>query len=128
MRGVVWGEGGRGDIRRGLEAGRGGRAETRLGRFGESGRGARLLVLQVADLLFAGIIALEEVLDGADPALAAAIEATLADVAVTLGQIADGVEDERRLPTPAPPAWRLDDAGPHAAGLLERLRGYAHVA
>jgi uncharacterized membrane protein YccC len=57
---------GHGGLREALERARQVLADTRRGRLAESGRGARLLVLlQVADLMFATITSLEEVVDAA---------------------------------------------------------------
>jgi uncharacterized membrane protein YccC len=122
-------EGGYGAVRAALESARGVLAATRLGRFGESGRGARLLVLlQIADLLSAAQVALEALLDGADAALAASVARPLAEAAAALRRVADGVETERRVPPPAHLVFTLEGVPEHPAALLERMRGYLELA
>ena len=120
-----------GAIRDAIEQARGVLAATRRGRLGESGRGARLLVcLQLADQLFAALVALEEVLDSS-PAREAAARA-LDGIAASLDTLADRVEPEGRLP-PAPPIdWSGDAAraagDEHAAVLVNRARAYVELA
>lgn len=133
----------RGAIREALEQARYVLVATRRGRRGESGRGARLLsLLQIADLLFAALVQLEEVFEsavdaGLSPEARAAVRRALAASAASLRELAGRIEVEGRLPpascaaplaalralTPAgdgsaPPA-RLHRA--HAAALLSRL-------
>ncbi len=112
-------------VRDAFEAARGVLAATRRGRLGESGRGARLLVLlQVADQLLGSLIALEELLV-TSPARAAALRAVDA-LADALDTLADRTEPEGRLPPPPPiavDAEAVRAAGDeHAALLVERMR------
>jgi len=122
---------GHGAIRDTLEQARAVLAATRRGRLGESRRGARLLVcLQVADQLFAALIALEEVLDGS-PARGSS-PATLEGLAASLELLAERVVPEGRLPPPPPVGFGPADvraAGDeHAAMLVERMRSYVELA
>lgn len=122
---------GHGAIRVAIEQARTVLAATRRGRLGESGRGARLLVLmQIADQAFGTLVALEELLD-ASPARAAAARA-LDGLAAALDVVADRTEPEGRLPPPPPidfHAAEVRAAGDeHAALLVERMRGYVELA
>jgi uncharacterized membrane protein YccC len=108
-------------LRETIEAAREVLAATRRGRLGESGRGARLLVLlQAADQMFAALVALEEVLDGSRAAAPAA------------DALAGRMEPEGRLPPPSPLRFSPDDvraAGDeHAAAIIGRLRAYIETA
>jgi uncharacterized membrane protein YccC len=100
---------GHGALRNAIENARAVLAATRRGRRGESGRGERLLVLsQLSDLAFGSLVALEDVLDGADPAdpkLAAAITRELTAMSATLHQLARDIETEARVARPAPLDW-----------------------
>jgi len=122
---------GHGALRATIEQARTVLAATRRGRLGESGRGARLLVLlQVADQLLGTLVALEELLE-ASPARAAATRA-LDGLAAALDVVADRTEPEGRLPPPPPidvDAASVRAAGDeHAALLIERMRGYVELA
>jgi uncharacterized membrane protein YccC len=128
---------GHGSIRAALETARGVLAATRRGRLGESGRGARLLVLlQAADLMFASLIALEEVLAGAP------VPGPLADVlraaCGALDDVAARIETERHVQAALALDWDLDRlradpahggaSAQHALALLERLRSLTQLA
>ena len=106
-------------------------AATRRGRLGESPRGARLLVcLQVADQIFAALVALEEVLDGSPARVSSA--PSLDGLAASLELLAERVVPEAALP-PAPPI-AFDAAAARAAGdehaalLFDRMRTYVELA
>jgi uncharacterized membrane protein YccC len=98
---------GHGAARAAIEEARQVLAATRRGRLGESGRGARLLVLlQIADLMYVTIVSLEEVIDsalvgGAPVDVCAEMERGLSRLAGALRDLAGRIETERRLP-PAP--------------------------
>jgi uncharacterized membrane protein YccC len=139
-------------IRDAIEAARGVLAATRRGRSGESGRGARLLVLlQLADRMFAAVIALEEVLESLTTADAPAplvdeARRALAGLAASLEELAGRIETERKLPAPPAFDWGPDGVraaaaghaaalsparradAEHAAALLARLRGFAELS
>lgn len=95
-------------IRETLEEAREVLAATRRSRHGESGRGERLLVLlQIADALFGGLIAVGDVLESLAPesrlgTAGARVEQALSAFARTLPELARMVETEgrpRRLPS-----------------------------
>jgi uncharacterized membrane protein YccC len=139
-------------VRAVLETARAALATVRRGRPGESGRGARLLILgETADQLFGQLFGLGDIgetipAEARHPAAQAALAATVSSLAVTLRAIADGIEAEEDAPTAAV-AWRGDamreallpvassglseDARTqyeHAAALLDRLAQYAGLA
>jgi uncharacterized membrane protein YccC len=122
---------GHGAIRDTLEEARAVLAATRRGRLGESRRGARLLVcLQVADQLFAALVALEAVLDASPARVSSA--ATLEGLAASLELLAERVVPEGRLSPPPPVGFSAADAraagDEHAAVLIDRMRGYVELA
>ena len=122
---------GHGAIRDTIEQARAVLAATRRGRLGESPRGARLLVcVQVADQLFALIVALEEVLDASPARLSS--PATLEGLAASLELLADRVVPEGRLSPPPPIGFAGADAraagDEHAAALIDRIRTYVELA
>ncbi|HEX4458189.1 MAG TPA: FUSC family protein, partial [Polyangia bacterium] len=112
------GPGGHGRVRDAIENARAVLAATRRGRRGESGRGERLLVLsQIVDLAFGSLVAIEDVLDGGDAELDAAIERELTAMSATLVQLARDIETEARVQKPAPLAWGGERLRQMAAGL-----------
>jgi uncharacterized membrane protein YccC len=114
---------GHGPLRDAIENARAVLAATRRGRRGESGRGERLLVLsQLADLCFGSLVALEDVLDGADPAVAAAITRELNAMSATLQQLARDIETEARIAKPSPLTWGGAPLKQLAAGMAPAPR------
>lgn len=139
-------------VRTALEAARATLATLRRGRPGESGRGARLLVLMAtADQLFGHLFGLTDVLesiprDRRRPKADEALAETLAHMASTARALAAAVEEERQA-RPVPVGWRGDrlrerlaepaalaldaETDAHydqAAALLDRVAQYAAVA
>jgi uncharacterized membrane protein YccC len=116
--------GGHALLRQTIETARETLAATRRGRQGESGRGARLLVLiEIADECLGHVSALTEVLAGAGPELRADAAAALADLSGRLVALATQAETEERVapPPPRPSGARAGDDADHAGALLERL-------
>ncbi len=140
-----------GELRAAIEAARGVLAVTRRGRFGESRRGERLLVLlEAEDQIFGLVLALSEVLDARratratpDP-LSTAVQTALGDLAAATRDLATLVEREGEgggssLPASwdgpsrvrvrieqLPPDARLDTGA--VVALFDRLREFWGVA
>lgn len=101
-------------VRTALEEARATLVASRRGRRGETGRGARLVVvLESADQLFARILALSELRAGwssraGGSSAAGAVAAALTALAQALGQTARAVESERRHAPIAVPRFDLD--------------------
>ena len=128
-------------LRASLEAGRAALAATRRGRRGESGRGARLLILiQVADQALAALVAAEDILESAglsaaSPSFRTAVAFTLEGVATRLEGIAADVEQSEppRVANSGRPAEvpLHEGNGPeleHLAALFGRLKTLFDVA
>jgi uncharacterized membrane protein YccC len=145
-------------VRAALETAHAALATVRRGRPGESGRGERLVVLgESADQLFGLVFGLSDVAeaipaDARDPAGQAAIAGAVAEFALAMRTIADGIEAEDRS-IPVDITWNSDalrarltmigtrppgtapaapdDAGlqyQQAAEVLDRMAQYAGVA
>jgi len=127
-------------VRESLEVARAALATMRRGRSGETRRGERLLMLhEVADQLYAHVIALSEIVDGSrGTAISGEQREALADAAqktaTALRDIADGIESERDRPRVAVD-WNGDAftnaADPNQAqigSLLDRVAEYAGLA
>lgn len=127
-------------VRESLEVARAALATMRRGRSGESRRGERLLMLhELADQLYAHVIALSEVVDGSrGTAISADQRQSLADAAQktasALRAIADGIESERDLPRVSVD-WNgaafgdaRDPNHAQIASLLDRSAEYASLA
>ena len=132
-------------VREALEAARSTLATTRRGRASETRRGERLLMLhEIADQLYAHVIALAEILEGARaasiPADARAAIATAGTQAATmLRALADAIESEHDLPR-LHADWNGDalvassTVDPsdvnrrQVAALLDRIAEYANLA
>jgi uncharacterized membrane protein YccC len=139
-------------MRAALESARAALGTHRRGRVSETGRGERLLVLhEVADQMFAHLVALLDVVEGmpqtADGARARdAVAAVLAGIAATSQDVARSVESEADRPMAAV-GWSSADLralagelrnaagdsplGPQleqAAELVDRMRDYARLA
>jgi uncharacterized membrane protein YccC len=130
----------RGRIRDSVEAARAVLAGTRRGARGESGRGARLLVLfHVADQIFARMGALGEVLEAAHAVGAEAdardvVRKELEALRASLDEAAERTESEARVESLAARTVREDElraAGPdyaHAATLLVEMAAFTDTA
>ena len=105
---------GHAQIRAAIESARATLLATRRGRRGESGRGARLLVLlQMADQMLAALVSLEDALDGAlhaapDERVQRELEQATAELSSLLLSIATQIEAEAQLPAASVPALALD--------------------
>ncbi len=133
-------------VREALEAARTTLATVRRGRAGETRRGERLLMLhEIADQLYAHVIALAEIVDGARaasiaPDVRSAVSAAGSRAASMLRALANGIESEHDLPQ-AHADWSRDALHPppaaadvadinrrHIAALLDRIAEYADLA
>jgi len=129
-------------IRTALENARAALAISRRGRSGETGRGERLLILhEIADQLFAHLIALLEVSETLAPTEAAvqrALAETLRAMQVDLRTLADAIESETDVPRIAI-AWNGRDVmamtntaerpyDAQLAEILDRMSEYAATA
>jgi uncharacterized membrane protein YccC len=129
-------------VREAIENARKTLATTRRGRSGEARRGERLLMLhELADQLYAHVIAIAEILDGARAAsipadAREAIRAAGARASAALRAIAIGIESERDLPR-VTVDWSGDAIGSpddgdanrrQLAALFDRLAEYADLA
>jgi uncharacterized membrane protein YccC len=130
----------RGKIRDSVEAARSILAGTRRGARGESGRGARLLVLfHVADQIFARMGALGEVLEaahttGGSPEVRDVVRKELEALRASLDETAMRIESEARVEPLAARVIHEDDlraSGPdyaHAATLLVEIAAFTDTA
>lgn len=134
-------------VREALEAARAALATTRRGRSGETRRGERLLMLhELADQLYAHVIVLAEIVEGArassiSPEVRSAIATAGSRAASMLRALARGIESERDLPR-VTADWSGDDlTRPDVANeaasdanrrqlavLLDRIAEYANLA
>jgi uncharacterized membrane protein YccC len=133
-------------VRDALEAARGTLTSVRRGRASETRRGERLLMLhEIADQMYAHVIALTEILEGARAAWIslddrAAIAAAGSQAAIALRAIANGIESEHDLPR-AEVDWSGDALHASAtaadiadvnrrqiAALLDQIAEYASLA
>jgi len=132
-------------VREALEAARGALTSVRRGRASETRRGERLLMLhEIADQMYAHVIALTEILEGARAASIssedrAAIAAAGSQAASALRAIANGIESEQDLPL-VPVEWSGDALHASAAAdiadvnrrqiaaLLDQIAEYSSLA
>lgn len=135
-------------VREALEGARAALATTRRGRSAESRRGERLLILhELADQLYAHVIALAEIVEGARGAsISLAVRQDLSGAAqraaAMLRGLARGIESERdlprlaadwsgeplRAPSTEAPNGGVDPNRVQIAELLDRIAEYANTA